>query len=229
MTQRRKIIKIDENRCDGCGLCAAACAENAIKIIDGKAKLVSETYCDGLGACVGECPRGALTVEERDCAAFSGPSLQTQPVCPGKAAFSFSSRKTASAESPAPDAPSFLEQWPVQLHLVPVRASFWDGADLLVCADCVCAAFGDFQGTLLRGRRLIMLCPKLDDTSGYLNKLAQIFAQNDIKSVTAARMEVPCCMGTVRLARAALDQAGKNLPFKTVTVKINGDIETETI
>jgi len=240
---KRKIINIDPEKCNGCGLCVSACAEGAIQLVDGKATLVRDDYCDGLGACLGECPQGAISMIEREAASFDATAVaaaqsKTAPRsiahtgkpaphagggCPGMAAFAFNKE-----QSPAPPAsgtvPSALRQWPIQLHLVPVSAPYWQDADLLLAADCTAFALGGFHGELLRGRRLIIACPKLDETDSYVAKLATILRDNPIRSLTVARMEVPCCGGLVRIAQQALAESGKNIPFKTVTVSIQGNI-----
>jgi Pyruvate/2-oxoacid:ferredoxin oxidoreductase delta subunit len=230
----RNIIHIDESKCDGCGLCATACAEGAIAIVNGKAKLVSETYCDGLGACLGECPRDAISMEKRPAAAFDekavekhlhekASSKKEQPCgCPGAAAFSFTPKHdTKSAEI---SQTSELSHWPVQLALVPITAAYWENADLLIAADCAAFAFGDFHQTLLRGRKLIIACPKLDDLSPFLEKLSAIIANNSIKSVTIVKMEVPCCGGLERFASEAIAMSGKKLPMETKTITLRGEI-----
>jgi Fe-S-cluster-containing hydrogenase component 2 len=235
---KRNIVNIDENKCDGCGLCVSACAEGAIQLVNGKAKLVSEIYCDGLGACLGECPQGAITIEERDASAFDEKAvhkhlekLAANPKkekhqhsgCPGMAAVSFNNKEKNSS-SPAKRLDSELSQWPVQMHLVPPVAPYWDNADLLICADCVPFAFPNFHSELLKGKKLLIACPKLDDTDPYLEKLTTIFKENDIKSITVARMEVPCCGGIVMIAQRALQDSGKKIPFSTVLVGIRGEI-----
>jgi Pyruvate/2-oxoacid:ferredoxin oxidoreductase delta subunit len=241
---KRNIVKIDKEKCNGCGLCVSACAEGAIKLINGKAELITDSYCDGLGACLGECPQNAITLEERDAAEFDEAGVkkhlaetrqQSLPKrqhhgCPGMAAFSInekaagSSAKSSGHCSPSPS-PSQLRQWPVQLHLVPVQAPYWNGADLLLAADCVSVAYADFQEKLLNGRKIIIACPKLDDTGNYLEKLAAILRENDIQSLTVARMEVPCCGGIVRLAQLALEASGKDIEFKEIIIGIDGTIK----
>jgi ferredoxin len=229
---KRRIITIDREKCNGCGQCVAACHEGAIRMVAGKAELVSDVYCDGLGDCVGECPTGAITIEEREAAAYdeaavvqrqqeqqSKTEAPAAPVggCPGARAFSFSGRVAAAcpalAATPA-SGPGELTQWPVQLRLVPVNAPWWDGADLLVAADCVAVAVPDFQGRLLKGRKVAVLCPKLDDLSGYVEKLAAILSGNDVRSLTVARMQVPCCGGVVRIAQEAVQRSGKTIPVQ---------------
>lgn len=226
MKQVRKMIEIDESKCDGCGLCITGCHENALKIVDGKAKLVKESYCDGLGACIGECPRGALKIVEREAEPFvkQGPDAPPSKFgCPGTLAKSFAKEKeTEGSETHQGEVKSELRQWPVQLHLVPESAPYWQDADLLIAADCTMAAYGDFQKDLLKGRRLIIACPKLDDKEGYLNKLTAIIKNNHIKSITVAHMEVPCCNGIIELARRAIQEAGSGIPMKTVKITIDG-------
>jgi NAD-dependent dihydropyrimidine dehydrogenase PreA subunit len=244
---RREIIKIDEEKCDGCGLCVPACAEGAIQIIDGKARLVREVYCDGLGACLGECPRGALTIETREAEAFDEEAVQqhlqskTQEktsrtiaaasacefTCPGSRSQVFRERVVNGVnESLTGDTqiPSQLGQWPVQLHLVPVHAPYFQNADLLIAADCVPFAFADFHGKFLRGRALVVGCPKLDDVEAYHRKLTEIFRQNDIRMVEVIHMEVPCCFGLVRLVQMALKDSGKAIPLVLTKVGIRGEV-----
>lgn len=239
----RKIVKIDSEKCNGCGLCIGACAEGAIQLVDGKAALVKDIYCDGLGACLGECPQGAITIEERDAAEFDEQAVKSRldklaaqsnkPAhhsgCPGMQAMSIK-REICPDNKPDGkiDTASELQQWPIQLHLVPVMAPYWEGADLLLCADCVAVSYGNFQRDLLRGRKIIIACPKLDDTGSYLEKLTEIISNNAINSVTAARMEVPCCSGITGLAQKAIAGSGKNIPFNEIIVGINGQINNPT-
>jgi Fe-S-cluster-containing hydrogenase component 2 len=234
---KRNIVKIDEDKCNGCGLCVSACAEGAIQMVDGKAKLVTDSYCDGLGACLGECPQGAITIEEREADEFDEAAVKehlekeknpapAKPTahsgCPGLAARSFNTERKPGLPSSTGNE-SELRQWPVQLHLVPTLAPYWEGADILLTADCVAIAYADFQADLLRGRKVITACPKLDDTSPYIDKLTEILSQNNIKSLTVAHMEVPCCSGIVRLAVEALNGSGKKIPVKLVKIGIAGD------
>jgi ferredoxin len=238
----RKVIRIDEGKCDGCGQCATACAEGAIQIIQGKARLVSETYCDGLGACLGECPQGAITLEERQAGDFDPGAVtvhlaalagenQPQPAaqfaaCPGSAsqAIERNSCAGARADRAHPGIPPHLSNWPVQLHLVPARAAFYEGADLLIAADCVPFAFADFHQQFIAGKKLLIGCPKLDDTSIYLNKLRQIFSLNNIRSIEIAIMEVPCCFGLFRLVQQALAECGKDIPLLMAKLGTHGEI-----
>ena len=246
----RKILRIDEEKCDGCGQCVPACAEGALEIIDGKARLVSEVYCDGLGACLGECPQGAITIEEREAENFdleaaerhlakgreeAAPAKAETSVeadapfagCPGAASRVLSRGVGAEADSDREKTarePSMLVNWPVQLRLVPVQASYFDGAKLLIAADCTPFAFADFHGQLLAGRTLVVGCPKLDDVDLYRRKLAQIFLQNDIREVEVAYMEVPCCYGLVHLVQCALQDSEKKIPLTLTKIGVKGDI-----
>jgi len=243
----RKIIEIDEEKCDGCGQCVTACAEGAIEIRDGKARLVAETYCDGLGACLGKCPQDAIRVVEREADAFSEElvrdrlaglkakrGLPTMPAgCPGVAVQSLPRLRTfaplrSASEGTAGGEPtaelSALENWPIQLRLVPPHAPFLRGADLLLVADCVPFAMADFHRRLLHGRPVVVGCPKLDDGQAYVEKLAAILTTSDVHSVTIIHMEVPCCTGLVRIAEAAVQRSGCNVPLKDVTISIRGQI-----
>ena len=250
----RNIVNIDEEKCDGCGECVLACAEGAIQIVDGKARLVSESYCDGLGACIGDCPRGAITVEQREAAAFDEEAVQEhlaaqaqsgakpQPPsgggddlpcgCPGTAAQTLVRDSVADSETVAAEsstAPSQLGHWPVQIHLVPPHAPYLQGAKLLITADCVPFAFADFHRRFLAGRAVLVGCPKLDDAWFYRTKLAQIFGQNDIQSIEVVHMEVPCCRGLLKIVGEALADAGKKIPLTITTVGVRGVIlETRT-
>jgi Pyruvate/2-oxoacid:ferredoxin oxidoreductase delta subunit len=252
---KRKIIKIDEAKCNGCGLCVPACHEGALAIIDGKARLVKDSYCDGLGDCLGECPQDAIVIEERDVDPYDEAAVQkhladrakasAKPAppaggCPGMRAFSLATAKPAGGGCPGSRAASFeapkaaaadsapaqsaLSQWPIQLHLVSPNAPYWEDADLLVAADCVLAAYPDLHSKLMKGRRLIIACPKLDDTGNYVEKLAAILATNSIKSLTVARMEVPCCGGICQIVGDALARSGRDIPTETITIGIQGDV-----
>jgi Pyruvate/2-oxoacid:ferredoxin oxidoreductase delta subunit len=201
---RRKIVEIDETRCNGCGLCVPSCAEGAIQIVDGKARLVSDVYCDGLGACLGECPQGAISVVERDAAAFD--------------------EAAAHRHVAALRAPSALGNWPIQLHLVPPGAPFLLHADVLLVADCVPFALADFHERYLRGRPVVIACPKLDNTQPYVEKLAAMLTHSSIRSLTVVHMEVPCCMGLVRIAQAARQAAGVDVPLDEVVISTRGEV-----
>lgn len=246
----RKIIKIDEDKCDGCGLCVDACHEGAIQLVNGKAKLVRDDYCDGLGDCLGECPRGAISFEVREAAPYDEAAVQEHLAQHGKPAPaacpsvqgmldaisgkdklpcgcpSAQARKLerAPAVRLSQSAPSALTNWPTQLALVPPNAPYLREADLLISADCVPFAYGGFHSDLVPGRVVLQACPKLDDTGPYVQKLAAIFQQNDIRSITLARMEVPCCGGLVNVVRAALALAGKQLPVEVVTLGVDGEV-----
>lgn len=232
----RNIVKIDEEKCNGCGQCVTACAEGAIKIINGKARLVSDTYCDGLGACLGHCPQGAITVEQREADPFdeeatkaylAGQEKKAPPaVCPGLAAHLFGDvEKPRAGENPEfTGAPSQLGHWPVQLKLVARTAPYFAEADLLLVADCVPVAMGDFHQRVLKGRAVAMGCPKLDDVQFYIEKLGDILRANTIRSLTVVHMQVPCCSGLTRVAREAVAACGKNMPFEDVTVGLRGEV-----
>lgn len=231
----RNIVRIDEDKCTGCGLCATACAEGAIKIINGKARLVSETYCDGLGACLGHCPEDAITIEQREAAEFDEKAVkvhlgregkpQTEPlfVCPGMAMHQLARDETPTQDDAA-DVPSQLGQWPVQLKLVSPTAPYFADADLLLVADCVPFAMGDFHRKFLRGRGIAVGCPKLDDAQFYVEKFAQILRANHLRSLTVVHMEVPCCSGLTRVAREAIELSGKPLGFEDITISLRGDV-----
>jgi ferredoxin len=296
---RRQIITIDEERCTGCGLCVPDCPEGALRIIDGKARLIGDLFCDGLGACIGHCPEGAITIETREAEAYDeaavmeniarqGPNViaahiahleahgehgyvrealaylaahglpapaklpepscrcgeteEGEPAaaaCPGSRIMDLGAgsdrrpaggpaAERAAGDGNAPPAaleerPSRLRQWPVQIMLVPTDAPFLAGADLLVAADCVAFALPDFHERLLDGRVLLVGCPKLDDAAHYLEKLTAMFERNDVRSVTVARMEVPCCSALVKLVRTAIERSGKKIPFAERTIGIRGN------
>ena len=229
----RKIVHIDEEKCDGCGECATACAEGAIEIVDGKARLISESYCDGLGACLGECPQDAITIEEREADEFDEAAVDAHlsgapaATCPGSAP-----RKLVPCElvdavgEPGEKAtvPSRLSNWPVQLKLVPTKAPYFDGAHLVIAADCVPFSFADFHARFLTDKTLLIGCPKLDSAEFYRKKLAQIFIQNDIKAIDVVYMEVPCCFGLVHLVHESLKESGKDIPLTLFKIGIKGDI-----
>ncbi len=229
---KREIITIDEEKCDGCGICVPACAEGALQVVNGKARLVKDSYCDGLGNCLGDCPRGAISIEEREADAFDEKAVEehlkskeTPHVCPGTITRTFASAPSAVASTP--EQGSQLEQWPVQLHLVSPEAPWWNGADVLAAASCVPVSYGDFQNRMLKGRKLVIACPKLDRTEGYLGKLTEIFRKNSISSVTVAHMEVPCCSGLVAMVERALALSGKVIPYRRMKIGIQGDLLEE--
>jgi len=251
----RNIIKIDEEKCNGCGQCVTACAEGAIELINGKAKLVSEFYCDGLGACLSECPQGAITIEQREAEEFDEkatkeylaeksdrPQPQSEQVpavpepivsggfqCPGTAAKMFE-RKAAAVTKDGGDVASQLGHWPVQMKLVSPGAPYFKDADLLLVADCVPFAMGDFHNRFLKDHSIVVGCPKLDDSGFYIEKLTQIVKLNRLNSLTVVHMEVPCCSGLTNIAKEAIAGSGVNLSFEDVIIDLRGNvIKTETI
>ena len=230
----RKIVQIDEEKCDGCGECIPNCAEGALKVIDGKARIVKDSYCDGLGECLGHCPQDAIKIIERDADDFDEEevheyleSIKKEAPAP---AFSCSATQAFNAEAvpiqvveSAPQV-STLEQWPVLLNLVPIKASFWNGADLLIMADCVPVAYPMLHADLLKGKKVAVGCPKFDNGRHYVDKLTEILKQNDIKSMTVAIMEVPCCGGLNRIAELALEASGKMIPAQKLIVTVQGEV-----
>jgi Pyruvate/2-oxoacid:ferredoxin oxidoreductase delta subunit len=238
---RRKIIQIDEALCNGCGQCVTACAEGAIKIIDGKAKLISDKYCDGLGACLGECPQDAIRIIEREADEFDeaavnhanqtlAPLPKTKSTshsgCPGMAVQTFLPQVAPrqASEETSDSATASLTNWPVQLHLVPPHAPFLIDADLLLAADCVPAAMPDFHRSYLKGRPLVIGCPKLDDVQAYVDKLAAIIRVAKPRSLTIAHMQVPCCMGLMRIAAEARNLAQSDVPLHETVVSLQGQV-----
>ena len=233
----RNIIKIDEEKCNGCGKCAKACIEGAIEIINGKAKLVSDIYCDCLGACIGSCPQDAIKIEKREAAEFNEEATKKhleqkkQPFfeCPGVAARKFTAKQETGKSQYGPTA-SQLGNWPVQLKLVPVKAPFFDNADLLLVADCVPFAMGDFHNKILKERIVTVGCPKLDDANFYIDKLSDILRQNSLRSLTVIHMEVPCCSGLTHIARKAIEQTKMDTAFEDITISLQGEIiKKETV
>ena len=235
----RNIVKIDEEKCNGCGQCVNTCAEGAIEIINGKAKLVSEIYCDGLGACIGHCPEDAITVEQREAPEFDEKATkqhlakqQKQKtdanfVCPGIMQKKLHEK---SGEDNSTAAQSRLTHWPVQLKLVSPKAPCFQNADLLLVADCVPFAMGDFHNRFLKDRSIVVGCPKLDDPQFYIEKFALILKQNKLNSLTVVHMEVPCCFGLTEITRKAIASAKVDLSFEDVTVALDGSIsKTDTV
>ncbi|MEG2575790.1 MAG: 4Fe-4S binding protein [Christensenella sp.] len=227
---KRKIITIDEEKCNGCGACAAACQEGAIGMVNGKAKLLRDDYCDGLGNCLPVCPTDAISFEEREAAAFDAEAVKENieapqsPLpcgCPGTQSKRIHHAHTAPAS--AHPAHSALSQWPVQLRLVPARAPYFDGAHLLIAADCTAFAYGSFHNDFIRGKITLIGCPKLDDTD-YSEKLTEILKNNNIKSVTVVRMSVPCCGGLADAAVTALKNCGKMIPWNIVIIDTDGSV-----
>ncbi|HDI59119.1 MAG TPA: 4Fe-4S ferredoxin [Desulfobacteraceae bacterium] len=237
MKVKRKIIEIDEEKCDGCGLCVPACAEGSLQVVDGKARVISETLCDGLGACLGECPQGALRIVERVAEEFdeeavekhlaaTGPTLSAPSSCPSAGIRLFAPADACGeANRPAKlDASaSALSHWPVQIRLVPPHAPFLKNADLLVLADCAAVATADLHEGYLRGRVVLMGCPKFDDADDYVSRFTEIFATAGIRSITILYMEVPCCGGLPRIIEKALKASGRDIPVETVCLACNGD------
>ncbi len=278
---KRNIIKIDEEKCTGCGQCIPNCPEGALQIIDGKARLVSDLFCDGLGACIGHCPEGAIDIEEREAEVYDERRVMENIVkqgnnvikahlehlkdhnqdeylgqaidflkeksievpldeepsqghehtdllcgCPGSKVMDFREKDEGPAgdDKPVTKAASQLRQWPVQLMLVPPNAPYLNGADLLIAADCVPFAHANFHDELLKGKSLLIGCPKLDDAELYREKITHILKNNEIKSLTVANMEVPCCFGLYKIAKDALDASGKNILFKQVVVGVKGEL-----
>ncbi len=256
---KRKMVKIDEEKCNGCGLCVPSCAEGAIQIIDGKARLLADNLCDGLGACLGDCPLDAITIEERDADEFDEAAVedhlkqigrepqphQHKPAppagggCPSAAVKNFAvpaagggcpSARTMNFNAPREEGaeavgsrPSRLAQWPIQLHLLPPTAPFFQNADVVLAADCAPFAYADFQEDLLKGKALAIACPKLDNTEPYVDKLVAMITQSNIKSLTVVHMEVPCCNGLIFMARQAIEKSGRDIPLETVCIGIRGD------
>lgn len=243
MKVNRKIIQVDEELCDGCGQCVPSCAEGALEIVDGKAKLVAEVYCDGLGACLGECPTGALTVVEREAEEFDEdaveeylsrkgteasvqgetmacgcPSTQIQTFAPTGSGVG--AKELLSRDSQE----STLAHWPVQIKLVPPSASFLKGADLLVAADCTPVAYPNFHRDFLKAKAVMVGCPKFDDASEYVEKFADVFRSARIKSVTVAVMEVPCCQGLPMIVQKGMEKSGKKIPMEKVVISPRGDL-----
>lgn len=252
---KRKIVQIDEDKCDGCGLCIMSCAEGALQIVDGKARLVSDKYCDSLGACLGECPQDAISIIEREgepfdekavekhlasqsaltpdkaCGCPSATVLQfekkdTLPCgCPSSTVAQFKSTAKEDTAAPSGSQLSELAHWPVQLTLVPSKAPFLQGADVLLAADCTAFASGGFHHDFLKNRALLVACPKLDNYEAHLAKLTEILSQSDVRSMTVLRMEVPCCAGLTRMAMQAMLSSNKDIPFKEVILTTRGEVK----
>lgn len=260
----RKIVCIDESKCDGCGLCIPNCAEGALAIIDGKARLIKDLYCDGLGACLGHCPQDAITIIERDAEEFDEKAVEEMLRAQGKALGHSSSheggscpgsqvrelnrpqvqvhahnhtgggcpgskmrmlqRKEVEDKEDEVKVTSKLRQWPVQLMLVPAAAPYFKGADLLITADCVPFAYANYHNDFLKGKSVVVGCPKLDDAAYYAEKLSDIIRINDLESITVLRMEVPCCGGMAQAAKMGRDRSGVNIPIKVVTISLEGEV-----
>jgi ferredoxin len=211
---KRNIVNINENLCNGCGNCIPKCAEGALQIVNGKAKIIKEGYCDGLGACLGQCPQGAITITEREAEPFDKNEVREHL-----------KNKTNSIQSTIQtNSMPQKSQWPVKLNLAPTKAPFFENANLLLAADCAPVAFKNFHEKLMPGKRVIIGCPKFDDARAYAQKLAEIFKQNNIANVTVAHMEVPCCTGLKWAVNKALELSGKQIPVKEYEIKIGGEI-----
>jgi NAD-dependent dihydropyrimidine dehydrogenase PreA subunit len=247
---KRKIVEIDRDKCNGCGLCTTACAEGALALdAENKAVLVREIYCDGLGACLDVCPVDALKVVERESEGYDPKAaydhvLKTRGAgaaslvhgagaghghpphagCPGSLAREIAREPAAEAAGPGGPVPSRLSQWPIQLHLISPLAPYFAGSDLLIAADCTAFALGGFHDRLLEGKKLVIACPKLDETQGYVEKLAELVKRNDLKSLTVAIMSVPCCSGLERIVRTAVELSGAPIEVKKIVVGIDGQI-----
>lgn len=227
----RRIIHINEEKCNGCGACVHACHEGAIELINGKAVLTSDSYCDGLGDCLPSCPTGAITFEEREAAAYDEAAVEKNKRakeklpcgCAGTHVHKIDRKSDCCHTEEQHHIESRLSQWPVQIKLVPVNAPYFEGADLLVAADCTAYAYGNFHNEMIKNRITIIGCPKLDDED-YSKKLTEIIKNNDIKSVTVVRMEVPCCGGIENAVKTALMASGKFLPWQVITVSANGKL-----
>lgn len=251
MKIERNIIEIDENRCTGCGQCALACAEGAIEIVEGKAKVIKESLCDGLGACIGECPEGALKITKRKADAFDPDgveghlkekgrmvihkpqTIETQKEidllpcgCPSTHIQIFHDRQATPSQGTCQEekTPSELTHWPVQIRLVPSYATFLKDAHLLVAADCTAVAYPDFHRDFLKGRACLIGCPKFDDTNAYIERFGEIFKENNIKDITVLIMEVPCCSKLPVIVKEAIKKAGKNIPLEVVKIGARGNI-----
>ncbi len=237
----RNIVKIDEDKCNGCGDCVPSCAEGAIEVIDGKAKLIKEIYCDGLGACLGHCPQDAITIEQRDADEFDEKATEEhlaksapkepEPACscPGSMSRTLSPKPDAAAGT-SQSATSQLAQWPVQLTLVSPQAPYFKNADVLLVADCVPFAMADFHSKLLAGSSIAIACPKLDNVDPYIEKLAQLIKSNDLKSFTVVHMQVPCCSGLTYIAQQSIKNSGLKIPFTDITISLEGQVlNTQTI
>jgi NAD-dependent dihydropyrimidine dehydrogenase PreA subunit len=245
MNVMRKIITIDDEKCDGCGQCIPSCAEGALQIVDGKARVVADKFCDGLGACLGECPNGALTIIEREVEEFDEAAVmaflsekekeapKAEPGlacgCPSATIQTFKTGESAYQKAHAPGMiagnwVSALTHWPIQIRLVPPNAPFLKNADLLVLADCSAVAFPGLHQELLKGKVVLMGCPKFDETEAYVQRFAEIFKTADINSVTTAVMEVPCCAGLPAIVKKGMATAGKNLPVEQITIGVRGNI-----
>ena len=237
---KRDILKIDEELCNGCGLCVPNCHEGALQVIDGKVRLVSELMCDGLGACIGHCPEGAITIETREAEPYSETRIMEQAHnhshnhghegggCPGSRAMVIEKQEKTNDNTPLADQPSELRQWPVQMHLVNPNAPYFRGADLLLAADCVAFSMGGFHSNHLKGKSLAIACPKLDQgVDIYVEKLTSMIDIAKVNTITVMMMEVPCCGGLLQIVRTAMAKASRKVPVKKMIVGINGEVLQE--
>lgn len=240
----RKIIEIDEERCDGCGQCVPGCAEGALQIVDGKARIVSDKFCDGLGACIGDCPNDALKIVEREAEEFDEEAVEsylseiqdtcdTAPAmacgCPSSNIMSFvPENQNEAAKSPSARIPSGLSNWPVQIRLIPPAAPFLKGADLLVMADCVSVAYPGLHRDLINGKVVMMGCPKFDDVDEYIARFTEIFKTAVIRRITIVIMEVPCCSGLPYIVKKALEKSGRRIPMEEIVIGTKGNILSKT-
>jgi ferredoxin len=237
MKVKRKIIKIDDELCDGCGVCVPSCAEGAIEVVDGKARVSTEKYCDGLGACLKECPKGALTIEEREAEEFDEKAVEDylasrEKEKPDHEIFMAQACPSARLQTFVPKHPaeetaaqaSALSHWPVQINLVPPTAPFLKGANLLIAADCAPVAYPNFHRDFLKGKAVMVGCPKFDNVQGYVDKFTDIFRSANIKSVTVLDMEVPCCSALPKIVKRGMDLAGKSVPLEEVVISARGEI-----
>ncbi|MEI8224310.1 MAG: 4Fe-4S binding protein [Bacteroidota bacterium] len=237
---KRDILKIDEELCNGCGLCVPNCHEGALQVIDGKVRLVSELMCDGLGACIGHCPEGAITIETREAESYSETRVMEQAHnhshnhghegggCPGSRAMVIEKQEKTNDNTPLADQPSELRQWPVQMHLVNPNAPYFRGADLLLAADCVAFSMGGFHSNHLKGKSLAIACPKLDQgVDIYVEKLTSMIDIAKVNTITVMMMEVPCCGGLLQIVRTAMAKASRKVPVKKMIVGINGEVLQE--
>lgn len=223
---KRKIVKIDAEKCNGCGLCIKACHEGALELVNGKAKLVSESYCDGLGDCLPECPTGAITIEEREAAPFDEEAVKRNMLpcgCPGTQVKTLEKKAASDSHHCCSDRESQLRQWPCQLKLVPVNAPFFEEAHILIAADCTAYAYANIHEDFMKNKVTIIGCPKLDNID-YTEKLTEILKQHEIRSITVLRMEVPCCGGIVQAVKNALIDSKKMIPWNVITIGTDGSI-----
>lgn len=218
---KREILKIDEELCNGCGVCVPSCHEGALQVIDGKVRLVSELICDGLGACIGHCPEGAITIETREAEPYEGG-------CPGSRTVAMEKSDTRQEETSKFSQPSELRQWPVQMHLINPNAPYFRDSDLLLAADCVAYSTGGFHNNFLKGKSLVIACPKLDHgTENYVEKLNAMLNFSNLSTITVMMMEVPCCGGLLQIVRAALANTSVKVPVKKIIVGIEGEVHQE--